>query len=50
MIHRHAIATPLIVLALLGTLVTGCSSPTRKAAKFMILHTNDSRGYVEPCG
>lgn len=44
-----AVALVAVVLVVVGFRVFGGSSRTGPVA-FTILHTNDSRGFVDPCG
>lgn len=46
---------PLLMLAVALAALTGCQSlppPTasQEAVQFSIVHTNDTWGYVDPCG
>lgn len=49
MTQRLSIFTRILLLCLCVGLVGGCT-PKRGLFQLTILHTNDTRGYVGPCG
>jgi len=49
MTQRLSLLTRILILCLCAGLLAGCA-PKRSPFQLTIVHTNDSRGYVDPCG
>jgi hypothetical protein len=48
-VAKRSVVTILAGFAVLISLASACA-PRKAADRFTILHTNDVRGYTDPCG